>query len=56
MYHSLYFKLLPEMITSSTDKEISEGKSHTVITHLDEAGKLEMLARLISGAPNSSNT
>ena len=39
----------------SIDKEISEGKSHTVITHLDEAGKLEMLARLISGAPNSSN-
>jgi DNA repair protein RecN len=51
---------LPQIAASgddnfSIDKEISEGKSHTVITHLDEAGKLEMLARLISGAPNSSN-
>ena len=51
---------LPQIAASgddnfSIDKEILEGKSHTVITHLDEAGKLEMLARLISGAPNSSN-
>ena len=51
---------LPQIAASgddnfSIDKEISEGKSHTVITHLDEASKLEMLARLISGAPNSSN-
>ena len=51
---------LPQIAASgddnfSIDKEISEGKSHTVIEHLDESGKLEMLARLISGAPDSSN-
>lgn len=51
---------LPQIAASgddnfSIDKEISDGKSHTVIEHLDESGKLEMLARLISGAPDSSN-
>ena len=51
---------LPQIAASGDDnfsieKEISDGKSHTVIEHLDESGKLEMLARLISGAPDSSN-
>ena len=51
---------LPQIAASgddnfSIDKKISDGKSHTVIEHLDDSGKLEMLARLISGAPDSSN-
>ena len=51
---------LPQIAASgddnfSIDKKISDGKSHTVIEHLNDNGKLEMLARLISGAPDSSN-
>lgn len=50
---------LPQIAAAGDDnysihKEILGGKSHTVIEHLDKSGKLEMLARLISGTDDSS--
>lgn len=50
---------LPQIAAAGDDnysihKEILDGKSHTVIEHLGNTGKLEMLARLISGSDDSS--